>query len=288
MIFVIGISALFFCVFGVFIFHGGSVEALVIALPGELITILGAGIAAMFIGNKMSTLKHLGYSLRRLFTGDKWEKRDFLDTIILVSGLFRSLKTAGPKSIEGDIENPFNSSIFAPYPRLLKDKHLIQIICDTLRLFVAATGGLNPYAVEDLMDERIKSFQSHDKHAEHALRSLAGALPALGIVACVLGIVKTMASIDQPPAILGVLIGSALLGTFLGIFLSYGIVEPMANRLKLYADDDANIYHVVKQIAVATLRQHPQPLIIEAARCVVHEKYQPTFDEVFDELLKGK
>ena len=286
MIFIVGLCALFFCVFGVFILHGGSIDALIIALPGELVTILGAGIAAMIIGNKLSTLQHLLFSLKRMLTGDKWVKKDFLDTIILVSGLFRSLRTSGPKSIEEDIENPYDSSIFAPYPKLLKDKHLIQLICDTLRLFVAATGGLNPYAVEDLMDERIKSFQSHNKYAEHALRGLAGSLPALGIVACVLGIVNTMASIDQPPEILGVLIGSALLGTFLGIFLSYGIVEPIANRLKLYSDDDANIYHVVKQIAVATLRKHPQPLVIEAARVAVHEKYQPTFDEVFEILLK--
>ena len=268
-----------------FALQGGSLSSLIIALPAELTTILGAGIAAMLIGNKGSTIKHLFFSLKRLVVPDKWEKKDFLDTIILVSGLFKSLKTSGPKSIEYDIENPYESGIFACYPRLLNDKHLIHLICDTLRLFVVTSGNLNPNAIETLMDERIKSFQSYDRHSIHAIRSLAGSLPALGIVACVLGIVKTMASIDQPPSVLGLLIGAALLGTFLGIFLSYGIVGPIADRLKLISDDDANIYGVVKQIAVSTLRQYPQPLVIEAARIAVTEKFQPTFDEIFDALL---
>lgn len=281
----IGLIMLFVCVFGVFYLHGGSMDVLILALPAELATILGAGLAAMIVGNDPGTLKHVLVCMRKVFGGERWQKQDFLDVIVLVSGLFRTLGTKGAKWVESDIEDPFSSPLFRKYPNLLADKPLVAMICDSIRLVVASTGSLNAHAVEELLDVRIKSFQSHDKHAVHALTSLAGALPALGIVACVLGIVKTMASIDQPPAILGVLIGSALLGTFLGVFLAYGIVEPIAKRLSQISDVDAQIYHVVKQIFVATLRGHPQPLVIEAARVSVGGTKQPTFDDVFEYLM---
>jgi len=153
-------------------------------------------------------------------------------------------------------------------------------------MMVASTGALNPYAVEELMDARIKQDKSHYTQAYNALTTLGGGLPALGIVACVLGIVKTMASIDEPPAILGELIGAALLGTFLGVFLAYGIVDPFAKRLSQHIEDDTQIYHVVKQIIVATLHSHPQPMIIEAARVAISPNLQPTFDDVFESLMK--
>jgi chemotaxis protein MotA len=137
------------------------------------------------------------------------------------------------------------------------------------------------------MDTAIKEHVHHASHPAHALAALAGALPALGIVACVLGVVKTMGAIDQPPIILGGLIGSALVGTFLGVFMAYGIVEPMAQRLAAVVKEEAQIYHVVKQIIVASLHGHPQPLVIEAARVAISHHNQPSFGEVFDG-LRGK
>ena len=218
---IIGLCLLFFCVFGVFVLHGGNMDIILEALPAELAIIMGAGVSSMIIANDWGTLKNVARGLVKILVGPKWKKEDFLNTILLVSNLLRTLKTKGPQSIEGDIENPSKSLLFAAYPSLLKDRRLVLMITDTLRLMVASSNTLNAYAVEDLLDLRIKESHKSAKHTIHALTSLAGALPALGIVACVLGIVKTMSSIDQPPAILGALIGSALVGTFLGVFLAY-------------------------------------------------------------------
>jgi chemotaxis protein MotA len=280
----LGLLILFMCVFGVFFLQGGSVEVMLDALPAEMATILGAGIASMIVANRPETLRYVLLGIKRVFERTKWQRQDYLDTIVLVSSLLRTLKTKGPKAIEEDIENPGASQIFRNYPNLLAEKPLIDMITDTIRMMVASTGGLNAYAVEDLMIARIKLVRSHDTHATHALDMLAGALPALGIVACVLGIIKTMASIDQPPAILGGLIGAALLGTFLGVFLAYGIVEPFAKRLAQISEDEVQIYNVVRQVIVATLHGHPQPLVIEAARVAISLEMQPSFDDVFESL----
>jgi chemotaxis protein MotA len=284
---IIGLVLLFVCVFGVYVLHGGSMGPIIHAAPAETATILGAGLAAMLIGNDISTLKGVAGGFGKIFGGPKWKKQDFLDTIFLVSRLMKILRVDGPVALESHVESPESSAIFGEYPKILHDHHLLHLITDTIRLMVISSGNLNPYAVEEVMDAAIKEHVNHAGHPAHALASLAGALPALGIVACVLGVVKTMSAIDQPPVILGGLIGSALVGTFLGVFMAYGIVEPMANRLTAVIKEEAQIYHVVKQIIVATLHGHPQPLVIEAARVAISAHNQPSFGEVFDG-LRGK
>src|SRR5690606_21444002 len=167
-------------------------------------------------------------------------------------------------------------------PKLLKDKTLVHLITDTLRLVVVSSGSLDPHAVEDVMDNSLKTHHHDAVRPADTLQSLADALPALGIVAAVLGVVKTMGSIDQPPAILGAMIGSALVGTFLGVLLAYGMVAPFANRARQVIDADGAIYHTVKQIIVASLHGHPLPLVIEAARSGITHSNQPAFADVFD------
>ncbi len=284
---IIGLVLLHVCVFGVYIVHGGSMGPIIAAAPFEIATILGAGVAAMLIGNDLDTIKGVAGGFGKIFGGPKWKKQDFLDTIFLVSRLMKILRVDGPVALESHVESPESSAIFGEYPKILHDHHLLHLITDTIRLMVISSGNLNPYAVEEVMDAAIKEHVNHAGHPAHALASLAGALPALGIVACVLGVVKTMSAIDQPPVILGGLIGSALVGTFLGVFMAYGIVEPMANRLAAVIKEEAQIYHVVKQIIVATLHGHPQPLVIEAARVAISSHNQPSFGEVFDG-LRGK
>jgi len=284
---IIGLVLLFVCVFGVYVLHGGSMGPIIHAAPAETATILGAGLAAMLIGNDIGTLKGVAGGFGKIFGGSKWKKQDFLDTIFLVSRLMKILRVDGPVALESHVESPESSAIFGEYPKILHDHHLLHLITDTIRLMVISSGNLNPYAVEEVMDAAIKEHVNHAGHPAHALASLAGALPALGIVACVLGVVKTMSAIDQPPVILGGLIGSALVGTFLGVFMAYGIVEPMANRLTAVIKEEAQIYHVVKQIIVASLHGHPQPLVIEAARVAISHHNQPSFGEVFDG-LRGK
>jgi chemotaxis protein MotA len=284
---IVGLVLLFGCVFGVFVAHGGNLEPIIEAAPPECATILGAAIAAMLIGNDLDTVKGVAGGFGKIFGGSKWKKQDFLDVIFLVSRLMKILRVDGPVALEAHVESPDTSAIFGEYPKIMKDHHLLHLITDNIRLMVISSGNLNAYAVEEVMDASIKEHAHHAQHPAHALNSMAGALPALGIVACVLGVVKTMGAIDQPPTILGGLIGSALVGTFIGVFLAYGIVEPMAGRLGAVCKEEMQIYHVVKQIIVASLHGHPQPLVIEAARVTISSHNQPSFAEVFDG-LRGK
>ena len=279
---VVGIVVLILLVFGGFALTGGNLGPVMHALPHEMLIIGGAALGSLIIGNSGADLKALGGGLGKVFKGPKYKKQDFLDCILLVSTLMKMMRTEGPVAVEPHIEDPKNSTIFQQYPKLLKDDTLVHLISDTLRLVVVSSGTLDPHAVEEVMDNALKSHHHHSMKPAEGLQSLADALPALGIVAAVLGVVKTMGSIDQPPAVLGAMIGSALVGTFLGVLLAYGLVGPFATRAKTVIESDGAIYHTVKQLIVASLHGHPQPLVIEAARSGVDHANQPSFAEVFD------
>jgi chemotaxis protein MotA len=287
MISLVGIVVLFVCVFGGFIMAGGSMAPIIKAAPVETFIIGGAAIAAMLVGNSPAVVKGALGGFGKVFKGPKYKKDDYLSTIFVVSKIMKTLKSEGAVALEAHIENPEASAIFGEYPALLKDHDLLHLITDTIRLLVVSSSNLSAYAVEEVMDQSIKTHHHGAMKPAEALASMAGALPALGIVACVLGVVKTMGAIDQPPAVLGALIGGALVGTFLGVFFAYGLVEPMAGRLKQIIEDEAEIYKVVKQIIIGTMHGHPMPLIIEAARVGISHHNQPSFAEVFDG-LRGK
>jgi chemotaxis protein MotA len=278
----IGIVVVIVMVFGGFIVSGGSIGVILHALPLEMLIIGGAAVGATIAGNSGADLKALAGGFGKVFKGPKYKKQDFLDVIFLVSKLMKMLRTDGPVAVEPHIEDPKSSAIFAEYPKLMKDQTLVHLICDTLRLVVVSSGTLDPRAVEEVMDNAIKTHSHHTIAPANSLQTLADALPALGIVAAVLGVVKTMASIDKPPAILGEMIGSALVGTFLGVLLAYGFVGPFANRARQVIEADTAIYHVVKQIIIASLHGHPLPLVIEAARSGIAHSNQPAFADVFD------
>ena len=278
----VGIIVVIVMVFGGFIISGGSIGVILHALPLEMLIIGGSAVGATIAGNSSRELKSLLGGFSKVFKGPRYAKKDFLDTIFLVSRLMKMLRTDGPVAVEPHIEDPKASAIFADYPKLLKDDTLVHLICDTLRLVVVSSGTLDPHAVEDVMDNAIKTHHHDAIRPANTLQTLADALPALGIVAAVLGVVKTMSSIDQPPAILGEMIGSALVGTFLGVLLAYGFVGPFANRAKQVIEADAAIYHVAKQIIIASLQGHPLPLVIEAARSGIAHANQPAFADVFD------
>jgi chemotaxis protein MotA len=280
----IGLVVLLVMVFGGFIFTGGDIGPVLHALPHEMLIIGGAAVGALIIGNSGADLKALLGGLMKVFKGPKYKKQDYLDCIFLVSKLMKTLRVEGPVALEPHIEDPKSSSIFAEYPKLMTDTALIHLICDTLRLVVVSSGTLDPHAVEDVMDNSLKTHHHEAIRPADNLQGLADALPALGIVAAVLGVVKTMGSIDKPPEILGAMIGSALVGTFLGVLLAYGMVNPFANRCRQVIDADSSIYQVVKQIIIASLHGHPQPLVIEAARSNLSHANQPAFAEVFDGL----
>lgn len=278
----VGIIVVIVMVFGGYLVSGGNIGVIAYALPLEMAIIGGAALGATIAGNSIKEIKALGGGIAKVFKGPRYGRQDFLDTIFLVSKLMKMLRTDGPVAVEPHIEDPQASTIFADYPRLLKDQTLVHLICDTLRLVVVSSGTLDPHAVEEVMDNSIKTHHHDAIRPANMLQNLADALPALGIVAAVLGVVKTMGSIDQPPAVLGGMIGSALVGTFLGVLLAYGFVGPFANRARQVIEADAAIYHVVKQIVIASLQGHPLPLVIEAARSGIQHSNQPAFADVFD------
>jgi chemotaxis protein MotA len=279
---VVGIIVLILLVFGGFALTGGNLAPVLHAMPHEMLIIGGAALGSLVIGNSVSELKALGGGLVKVFKGPSYGKQDYLDCIVLVSTLMKIMRTEGPVALEPHIEQPESSALFQDYPKLLKDTTLVHLICDTLRLVVVSSGTLDPHAVEEVMDNAVKTHHHHAGKPAEGLQGLADALPALGIVAAVLGVVKTMGSIDKPPEILGGMIGSALVGTFLGVLLAYGLVGPFANRAKQIVEADGAIYHTVKQLIIASLHGHPQPLVIEAARSGIAHSNQPSFSEVFD------
>jgi chemotaxis protein MotA len=283
----VGLLVLFACVFGVYIFHGGDMAPIIAAAPFEFVSIFGAAVGAALIGNSKAGVGTGFAAVSKVFKGPKYHKEDYLAVILVVSKILKTLKAEGAVALEPHIENPESSAIFAEYPPILQDHALLGLICDTIRLMVVSSGNLSPYAVEDVMTASIKNHQHHEGMNVSFWSSMEGALPALGIVACVLGVVKTMGAIDQPPPILGALIGSALVGTFMGVLLAYGVAGPFAVRIGQVVEEDGEIFKCVQQLIVANLHGHPMPLVIEAARSVINHHNKPSFGEIFDG-MRGK
>ena len=283
----LGIVILFVMVFGGFAITGGALGPVMEAIPHELLIILGAAAGAIVTGNNMHGLKALGGGFAKVFKGPRHNKQDHIDAIALTTKLMKLLRTEGPVAMEAHVQDPKSSAIFAEYPRLLANHELIALIADTLTLIVVSSGTLEVHAVEDVMDNAMKNHFHELHEPQHAISNLADALPALGIVAAVLGVVKTMGSIDKPPSVLGGMIGSALVGTFMGVLLAYGMVSPMAGRLKQVVEADEQIFHAVKQVIIASLHGWPQPLVVESARSGLGHDFRPGLSELLD-ALRGK
>ncbi len=282
MIAVIGLVVLLVMVFGGFALTGGNIMVVIEALPHEMLIIGGAAAGATLISTDIKGIKAIGGGFVKIVKGPRYKRADYSAAIFLTAKLMKLLKTDGAVALEPHVEDPSTSAIFAEYPQFLKDKVLLHLLTDSLRLLVVSTGALSPQAVEDVIDTAIDTHHAAAHRPVESLTTLSDALPALGIVAAVLGVVKTMGSIDKPPSVLGGMIGSALVGTFLGVLLSYGIVGPCSARLKAVLDADAEIYQVVRRVIVAALRGQPQALVIESARTAIQPANQPSFAEVFD------
>ncbi|HEX8058427.1 MAG TPA: flagellar motor stator protein MotA [Novosphingobium sp.] len=283
----IGIVILLVMVFGGFALTGGSLGPVLEAIPHEMLIIGGAAVGAIVTGNSMHEVKAFGGGFLRAAKGPKHNKQDHIDVIILTTRLMKLLRSEGPVALESHVQDPNSSAIFAEFPRLLANKPLVHLIADTLTLIVVSSGTLEVHAVEEVMDNAMKTHFHELHEPQHAIQGLADALPALGIVAAVLGVVKTMGSIDKPPSILGGMIGSALVGTFLGILLAYGIVAPIAGRLKQVNEQDEQIFHAVKQVVIASLHGWPQPLVVESARSGLGHAFRPGLSELLD-AMRGR
>lgn len=285
MVGVIGIALIFIMVFGGYLIAGGKMGIILKSAPFEMIMIGGAAVGAFVISNDVPAIKHTMKDLGKVFSGPKWKQEDYKDLLCLLFELIK-LARQNPVAMEEHIETPETSSIFTRYPKLTTDAELINLICDTFRS--ASMNYDDPHQVEEVLEKRIDASHQHALHSSHALQMLADGLPALGIVAAVLGIIKTMASIDQPPEILGKMIGGALVGTFLGVFLAYGLVGPFSTKLKSVADEDSHFYQLVKEVLVANLHNHSTNICIEVGRQNTPEHNRPGFSELEESLRNLK
>jgi chemotaxis protein MotA len=279
---IIGIVVLFAMVFGSFVISGGKFNVILHALPHELMCIFGAAIAAFLISNSVQTMKATLGGFGKVFGGPKWNTKDYSDLLSLLFQLTKTMKSKGVIALESHIEKPTESAIFSRYPKLMKDHFAVDFICDTLRMMTMNLE--DPHQVEDAMEKQLEKHHHEAQAPSHALQNMADALPALGIVAAVLGVIKTMGAITEPPEILGSMIGGALVGTFLGVFLAYGLVGPIALRLKAVIDEEFQFYRIIQSVLVAHLHGNAAQISVEIGRGDVPSKAQPSFLELEEAL----
>ena len=279
---IIGVVLLFGLVFGSFIMSGGNMGVIFEALPHEMMAIAGAGIAAFLISNSMTVIKATGGGMAKIFAGPKWKPSDYRDLLSLLFLLTKTMKSKGVIALESHIERPTDSTIFSRFPKVMKDHFAVDFICDTLRMMTMNLE--DPHQVENAMETQLEKHHHEAMAPADALQTLADGLPALGIVAAVLGVIKTMGSITEPPAVLGAMIGGALVGTFLGVFLAYGMVGPFASRLKAVVDEEASYYRIIQSVLVAHLHGNAAQISVEIGRGSVPSGAQPSFLELEEAL----
>ena len=275
---IIGWLVVLGCVFGVFIAHGGNIEVVLHALPFELITIGGATAGAFLANNQMKVIKATMKGLGSCFKGSKYTKARYMDLLALIFDILQKARKEGLMAIESDVESPHDSSIFKKYATVGHDHHIVEFITDYLRMMVS--GNLNAHEVESLMDNEIDTHHHEAHSAVAALQRVAGGLPAFGIVAAVLGVVNTMGSVGQPPAVLGGMIGSALVGTFLGILLAYAFAEPLAGILEQKVEEQGKELQCIKTTLLASMQGYNPSTAIEFGRKVLYSTERPSFTEL--------
>ena len=278
MISLAGLGFLFACVFGSYLLSGGSMGPLIEAVPFEMLTIGGAAVGTFVMANSIYEIKHTLGGFGKIMKGGAFRKTDYVDLLSLLYFLVRLATTKGAMALEPHIEKPEESAAFQKFPKILKNHHASGLICDYLRMV-----GMNaddPNQIEDVMARELKKSLNEELHGAHALQNMADGLPALGIVAAVLGVIKTMAHINEPPSVLGAMIGGALTGTFLGVLLAYGMVGPFASRMKAVVEEEAKYLEVIRAVLVAHLHGNAPQVSVETGRKMAPTQYMPSFQEL--------
>ena len=279
---IIGLVAVFAATFGGFFLGGGTMKvvthAILPAFPGEALTILGIAFSCFVIANTPHTIKETLHYLKLITKPEAHSKEDYLELLGMLYLIFRTSKQKGWLALEAHIENPDESEIFKQFPGFNANHHARTFLCDYLRII--SLGNDNPLTLEALMDTEIETIATEKRHPGHAIQTMADGIPALGIVAAVLGVIKTMASITEPPEVLGELIGHALVGTFMGVWLSYGYFAPLAGAVNSRAESEIKYYVCIKVAVLALLQGCAPQVAVEFARKTLHHDAQPTFLEV--------
>jgi chemotaxis protein MotA len=283
MTFVVGMVVVFGCLLGGFAAMGGHIG--VLWQPWEYVIILGSAIGTFFVANSMKVVKDTFKAIMEAIKEAVPKPRDYLDTLAILYALMRELRTKTRTEMEVHVDNPAESDIFKAFPKILADKDMTNFICDYCRLIII--GNARTHEIEALMDEEIQTIQRDKLKAYMALSAIADALPALGIVAAVLGVIKAMGSLDQPPEVLGHLIGAALVGTFAGILFSYGIFGPVATKVKTVREKKVRLYVIVKQTLLAFMNGAMPQVALEHGRKTISAYERPTISEVEQETMNA-
>lgn len=277
----IGLVVTLGCVIGGFMAMGGHIGVLL--QPWEFVIICGAAFGTFLVANPIATVKDAGRACVEAFTHAVPKETEYLETLGVLHSLMRELRAKSRSEVEPHIDNPYESAIFQAYPTVLKNRDLTYFICDYCRIILL--GNARPFEIEALMDEEIQTIRRDKLKPYHALQAVADGLPALGIVAAVLGVVKAMGALDQSPEILGALVGAALVGTFLGIFLSYAVVGPIAAKIKVVRDKKNRLYVVVKQTLLAHMNGSLPQMALEFGRKTISSHDRPSIDAVEQKTL---
>ena len=280
---IVGIIVTLACMLGGFVAMGGHVE--VIWQPWEYVIICGSALGTFIVANPLKTIKDTGTGLMEAFASAAPKKVAYLEVLGLLFSLMRELRSSSRAEVERHVDDPYNSALFQSFPTVIKNKDLTTFICDYFRLIII--GNARTHEIEALMDEEIQTVRHDRLKSYHALVTVGDALPALGIIAAVLGVIKAMGAIDQSPEILGALIGAALVGTFAGIFFSYAIVAPIATQLKVVREKQLRLYVLVKQSLLAFMNGAMPQIAVEYGRKTISSYERPTIDEVEAQTLGG-
>ncbi len=261
---------------------GGKMAPILHALPFEGLTIIGAAVGAFMVANPSYAIKETMANMKCLTKAEKHNKADYLELLSVLFMIFKLARTKGWLALEQHIEHPEESELFKQFPGFAHNHHASMFLCDYLRII--SLGNENPHEIEALMDEELETLTHEKMHPSHAIQSMADGIPALGIVAAVLGIIKTMGAITEPPEVLGKMIGGALVGTFLGVFLAYGFVGPVASALGTYGASEMLYYRCMKVGVLAFLNGAAPQVAVEFARKFLPHNVQPTFLELEEKL----
>ena len=284
MLIIVGYLIVCASVFGGFALAGGHLAALF--QPVELLMIGGAAAGAFFVGNSVKGIKATLAALPTLFKGSRYNKAMYMELMGLLYEILAKVRKEGLMSIESEVENPEESPIFSKYPKILADHHAVEFLTDYLRLMVS--GNLNAFEIENLMDNEIETHHKEGEMPVHIIAKLGDGLPAFGIVAAVMGVVHTMASVGLPPSELGMLIAHALVGTFLGILLAYGFVGPLAGLLEQKLHEGGKPLECIKVTLLASLNGYAPALAVEFGRKVLFSSDRPSFSELEEHVKQSK
>jgi len=281
---IIGYIVVLGSVFGGFMMVGGEMGALY--QPAELVIIAGAGAGAFLVGNNGKAIKATMRALPKLFRASRYNKALYMDLMALMYRLLAKSRQQGMLSLENDIDSPQESDIFANYPRIIADKHLVEFLTDYLRLMVS--GNMNAFEIEALMDEEIETYEQESEVPANSLALVGDSLPAFGIVAAVMGIVHTLAAADRPAAELGALIAHAMVGTFLGILLAYGFVSPLASVLRQKCAENTKMMQCIKVTLLSSLNGYAPQIAVEFGRKTLYTSERPSFVELEEHVRQVK